>query len=257
MSLIVGVRAGIVSGVKAGINGDAGPAVPTDGPNNFRFPETLADFDALGEAQPTSLYLCQDASGSLADVAGTYNLSTAGTGHLYQQAVAGYTRLAVGAADAASAVWRSVTVPDPATTSFLLAAYILVSNDPAAERITACIGSTTRTNVGAVTSAGAKMRTRSGANVATGTAAINGVVHLVLLQSDVTNSVVRTANNSELLTPTYAAPAGVQVALGQVSASTPDVRYLWAAMWTGAAAEKSLAGMRSLHAALTGVATPW
>lgn len=78
---------------------EAGGGVPTDGPDGWYRPTESAHYTELGLATPDTLYLCQDASGPLVptiDGLALGNLTATGTGHLYQQAVTGWTAHFVG-----------------------------------------------------------------------------------------------------------------------------------------------------------------
>jgi PKD repeat protein len=87
---------------------DATAVVGRDGPSNWYVPQTAAQFTALGLAAPDWLYLCQEASGDLAPTIGAISLVAAGTGHLYQQSVTGWTRKFVGLDGATSGqAWRT------------------------------------------------------------------------------------------------------------------------------------------------------
>jgi hypothetical protein len=89
----------------AAIGGDS---IPTDGPGGVFTPTTLAEWTALSSlypadvAVPTLCYACQDASGNAVPSIGSVELAPNGTGLSYRNAVAGWSRLALGLTDNAS-----------------------------------------------------------------------------------------------------------------------------------------------------------
>lgn len=101
------VRSGIISGVIPGIqssilaNPNVASSVPRDGPANVAVPQSGSDWNALGLPAPTHQWLGQEASGNLADSVGAIALVAGGT-PLYQQAVAGWTRVFTGLTAAAA-----------------------------------------------------------------------------------------------------------------------------------------------------------
>lgn len=233
-----------------------GVSVPTDGPSNYRFPSTAGHFTALGLAVPANLYGCQDASGSLVDSIGGQNAGLIGTGMSYQQAVAGYSRLAVASTDAANGRFTNAVSPDPATTSCLMAVYCAVTALPAATRTIHGFGVAVP-GANQVLTTGV-MRTRL-VNTQDGTVDRTGPVRLWLLQYDRAAGVTRGANDQELRTPAYAATAsGQTTGIGGVAGAVcPAAQWLWWAQWFGADAELTLAGFRNVHNQLTGGSVPW
>lgn len=260
MSLIVGPSIGPDVGLAVGINADSGsspPSVPTDGPSSFRFPSTTDHFTTLGIASPTSAWMCQEASGTLADSFGGLTLSNGGTAPTYQSAVAGYSRVSILLADAATTLFLNASAPDPATVSQMMFVYGQLNATPAATRAFFGFG---------VATAGAgriettpRFRAQFGGALATGTASPAGAVYLFGLQRDVTAGANRGAWDdaaAALLTPASTALAGQRVAIGGNGASCPPMNILAAYYWTGAEAE-GLANFRDKWQALSGQTALW
>jgi hypothetical protein len=88
---------------------DTGPAVATDGPDGVYVPASAADFALLDIAEPTHLWLCQDAATPLAAAAGGITLPHDGTtGDLsYQNTVTGWTRKFLGMTGGSSNRWTT------------------------------------------------------------------------------------------------------------------------------------------------------
>jgi hypothetical protein len=109
--LVAEIIAGLLSGIRAGINPSVGGiVVPTDGPDGWYVPTEEAHFTALGLAVPDYLWLCQEASGDLENAIGaSVPLEVSGaSGHLYEQTVTDWTRVFVGTTGGiASEGWRT------------------------------------------------------------------------------------------------------------------------------------------------------
>ncbi len=70
------------------------PALSTDGPDTVYTPTTAAEWAALGLPVPTLCYPCQDSSATAKarPSIGGVDLLPSGSGHLYRQTIAGWTR---------------------------------------------------------------------------------------------------------------------------------------------------------------------
>jgi hypothetical protein len=230
------------------------PSVPSDGGGIF-VPGSAADFALLGEAAPQSLWLCQEASGNLADSIGALPLTPL-NGPSYQQAVAGWTRLGAAIADVTTQrfVLQSGVGPNPGTTSQLWIAYIDVTATPGATRRLWGLGGTTPCDA-RITNAPVCRLTVDAAS-ADGTAnPVGGGVRPYVVLYDRTNSRAVLYTDQEKIVGTYA--AGVNDGnKGLGPATGPSAAMVWACLFTGAAAEKSDAQVKSLLQAL-GWAVPW
>jgi hypothetical protein len=114
--------------------------VTRDATSGIYYPATTTEvtnfvsYNALTIDVPTSIYTCQEASGNLADTgAGGITLVANGT-PLYQQAVSGHARKAVGfnAGVNQRFMAASGTAPNPATTSSLWGVIGAITATPAA-----------------------------------------------------------------------------------------------------------------------------
>lgn len=95
------------------------PASGKSFPANATEWDTFISANSLGISTPDHLYLCQEASGNLADSIGSDPLTAVGT-ILYQQAATGYTRLAVQPSGAGSNYFLSSTYNPNTTSQFCL-----------------------------------------------------------------------------------------------------------------------------------------
>lgn len=235
--------------------------VAKDATSGIRMPASLTqwqDFNAyhvaIGTANypnvtPTALWLVQEASGALADSIGSTNLAQSGAGHLYQQAVAGWSVLAVKTVDGtASQKWiNSTTAPNPNTTSTHWLGYLgFPAVAPAAIRDLMANSAALDLRL---TAAG-KLAVVNGATT-TGTANPLGGVHIVEVKHDLTNSVFAGYSDQEKLAGTFAASASnPMIVLGGQTAAAGDVGYLYVAEFSGAAAELTDAQIRARQTAL-------
>lgn len=223
-------------------------------PNSSAQWSTVITDNALTNwSAPNSLFLCQEASGDLADSIGSITL-TANATPVYAQAVSGWTRTAVGTTDGtANQRFRSTQagLPDLGTTSMLVLAYVAVTNNPASTRGVMGIGNPAgierRAAVGTTSSLA---RAVAGS---TSTSATEGgtAVRPIIIKIDRTGSTALYYSNIEKLSPTFGTPAGKLLDLGATIGASPATnRYLYAAMWSGSAAERSDQDIRDLLEAL-------
>lgn len=243
---MIGVRAGIVSGVRPGLAAglvadpiSAGNAIvfgnftTQDVASGKFFPASSAEYTAANFAAPASIWLCQEPSGNAADSVGANTLTAAGT-PAYNQAVAGYTRTGFGMTDGtASQGFSATTVPDASTTSLLMLAVVAIVST-----------TTTRSIFGFATTADdceitASPRIRH-LEAATGT---NGTVNPIgvrfcVLKRDRTNSASLLYTDQEKIVGTFAGTTtGAKVAIGAKATLPCTFTCMYAALWTGANAE--------------------
>ena len=259
--LIHGVKHGVVHGVKHNLAATFGGIfVPQDGPGSVYVPATNAQFASRTGVTPTSIWLCQEASGNLADVNGVNTLTQNATGHLYQQAVSGWTRKAVATVDGtANQKWVNITTaPNAGSVSVAMLAYIRTPpSAPAATRSMITCGTTLEHRVA---SGLIKARfTVVAANTDSASNFADGTVRPVLVVYDRTNSAAVMYTNQDVVTGTYGAGVtGINVSLGAGGATPGNAGYLYAAIWSGASAE----ALRVTSAARTflqglGWSIPW
>jgi len=218
-----------------------GSSVTTDGTSGWAVPASNTEWTNLlsgtGLSNPASLWLLQEASGTFADSIGSRTLT--GTNISYSQSVTGWSRKGIKAtSDGAATKVESASFPDISTTSVLLLQIISLNTNPAAQRSLNWIGRSTG-SVATLLNAGPKFQAWDQAG-AGGTSGFNssGVV-VVVTQLDNTNSKARTfTSDGNGLSATYAAPAtSTTTSILGDGTSAPDSTCIYAAMWTGSAAE--------------------
>lgn len=109
-----------------------------DGPDSWFVPESLDDFERIGEAALDYLWRCQDASGNLAATLGGTVLTANGSGHVYQQSVPGWARRSVGCpTDALTCAFRMVsgTGPNPEAGSVAWPLLAYFPSEPPSDRV--------------------------------------------------------------------------------------------------------------------------
>lgn len=258
----IGLAIGLGEDPTAPTTSGANPmaSVARDGTSNIYCPATAAQWTTtIGVASypgiPTSLYLCQEASGNLADSIATNTLTLAGAGHLFQQSISGWSRLAATTTDGtAGQKWvNSTTSPSAPSTSVLVLAYLrMPSAAPAVARDVFEVSS----NADLRFNTTAKLRLVSGAsadlvNVST------GAVRPIILKVNNTGTVIQAYTDQEKFTGTYAVPANANFfSLGGQAAAGGDIGYLYVAEFAGAAAEASDAQVKLLLQTL-GWTIPW
>jgi hypothetical protein len=235
--------------------------VAQDATSLKRLPATAAQWTStmqvagIFSGNPSALWLCQEAAGNLADSIGAFTL-TAGAVPAYQQVVAGWTAKSVNTTDTtANQGFSSVSasLPNAATTSQAVLAYVAVSATPIAARGLMLMG-TGPVEVQFTTTP--VYRNQDVGNGANGTGAPSTTVHPLLIKLDARLSVCTLYTDQEKITPTFAANSGQKVALGGFSSAAASAAYLYGAMFVNAAAEFTDANVRSLFTAL-GWAVGW
>lgn len=218
--------------------------VPRDFLGQYYTPETIDHFDKLGLIAPTSLRLCQEASGDLLDSIGSKTL-TAATSPLYQQTVSGWTRKAIGFNGGSAQRFRDAAYGNPATTSLLVIMYASMNAITAGGFMT--YGAT---DDASVSNAGAgKWRYRdagtSGGLVDTTSTYHDSAIRPLVFQYDVTNSKARLFTNTEKLSPTFGPLTGTAFAYGSNTGVSLNSRIVWACEFLGASAEMSDAQIKT------------
>lgn len=199
----------------------------------------------IASGGPSNLYLCQEASGTLADSIGAAPLTQSGAGHLYQQVTSPWTRLGLRTIDGTvGQKWlNSTTSPNPNTVSTLWLAYIAFpAVAPAAARDLIANQAALDCRV---TAAG-KFNVLNGAS-SVGTANPLGASHPVVVKHDITNSVFTGYTEQEKVVGTYAVnSSNPMLALGGQTTAAADAGYVYVAEFSGAAAELSDAQVKTL-----------
>lgn len=219
---------------------------------------SLITDNALSISAPDSIWLMQEASGNLAD-SGTGGITlTANASPLYQQTVSGWTRLAVGTADAtANQRFRSIStsLPDISTTSILVLGYLAITNNPAAARGVIGVGLASTCEMRAATSGGSSAlpRITGGGQTATSPTPMGTTVKPFVLKFDRTGLVQALYSDTEKLLPSFGtgAQTGKLVDFGStVGAVAANARYLYGAAWYGTNAEMTDAQVKAMLQAL-------
>lgn len=254
-----GVRVGVAAGVSADQLGDSlsnfpiTPGVTLDAAAQKHFPATAAEWTTLlaaaGDAagNPTCLWTCQAATAPV-DVIDGANLVDTPVAPTYQQAVAGYSRLGIAFVDgtANQRLLNNSTAPDPSLTSTLdLIVVKMPAAAPAAARGLLCKTFTApRLDINTT----GKLRLVDGATADLVNGLADGGVHLVWFQTNLTASASIVYTDAEKFTGTFAAPAGgPAVGFGGCNPTAPaSTSLLYAARFTGAAAERTTTQLRNL-----------
>lgn len=239
--------------------------VDRDATSGMRVPSTATqwtDFNAyqvaIGTANypnvsPASVWQFQQASGNSTDAIGGITCTPANW-TTFQSPVTGWTRVAIRGVDAAanSSHSNTTTAPNPSLTSTLVIAYLDFPAAPAAQRDVFSVAN----NCDLRWASTGKLQLVAGAT-ATSVSSVASSVQAVALRVNNTATTITMTNLLEKLPGTYAAPQNaIRMSFGGVFVSAPAVGYLYAMEFTGASAEMSDAGLKSLKQAL-GFTIPW
>lgn len=251
-----GIYRNVVHGLVHGVKHNSlvyanGLASARDAASGIYTPSTNAEAQAvtvaagLAYGAPTSIWLMQDASGGAVDVNGTNNLSAFGT-LSFQRSIAGWTRKAIGAADGAvGAEIASVaaSLPDVSTTSVLVIAFAALPTAPAASRTLMGLGNASyQTRVSTTPS----YTIFAGGNSAAGAGNLGTGVHPFFLRHNQGASNILFGTDQEISNPTYdPAVTGKRIDFGGFDQAAADVGYLYAIMYTGAAANWTQAEIKA------------
>ncbi len=267
MSLVSGLRSGVRSVLRSGLNPSDGgvpdplAGVTRDATSLVYAPATAGEWTStmaaasLATGNPASTWLFQEASGNLADAIGGVTLTQTGVGHLYQQLVTGWTRRAVQCVDAvAGQKWlNTTTAPNAGTTDVLLLVYVSV---PLVAPLAA------RDLLGHAAAADCRMNTTGRLRVGFGAAADlaqdpRGRVMPVVMKIDNTNTISALYTDQEKFIGTYVTPASTSmVFIGGQTAAASNAAYLYAANFVGAAARLTDAQIKTLLQTLNWT-IPW
>lgn len=215
----------------------AAPTATRDATSNKFVPVSTAEFNNLGIASPSSIWLCQEASGNLADSVGAVTLSANGTAD-YQQAIAGWTRLGIHYTETAAerhGVAAGTYNPNSGSVAWLC--YVLLTSAAGTRTFMPIAGAGGTPMWAGMTSAGL-VRINCAGVATDGAADHRGQVRPVLFKYDRTATTVQIFTNLETVNGTYNAVTtdGIK-GLGAGAGTPPVCDMLYAACWTGAAAE--------------------
>jgi hypothetical protein len=205
----VGVSADPLSGGGASLVG-----VSRDATSNKYVPANASEWSqvmavaGISSGGPSLLWLCQEASGNLADSIDSLPGTVSGTPITYQQAIAGWSRFGITGGDGGTAIAdsSSATLPDPTTAATLVISYVICTATPAVLRQVDLIGTanvaTTRINTTP------RFQGVSGGSAITGAVDPTGAVRPFVLLDDPIAARSACYTDQEKLVPTRAATTG-------------------------------------------------
>jgi hypothetical protein len=251
----------VITATLGAVSGNTTLSVDTDrdATSGIRCPVNAYQWTTLLGYTPTSLWLCQEASGNLADSIGAQTLTAANT-PLYQQAQAGWDRDAVALANSTGQRFSHATFANSATVSLFILAYAgyNATTIAAGNHLLVYGGNNDCSVTNGDTADERKVRYREGANITEGanTLAANQVYPVGLLRN-VTGTAARVYSDTEKLSPTYDVTAGTVLSLGSAAGTTSaPINCVYAVAWSGATAEMSDATIKAIYTAL-GWAPSW
>ncbi|HKP07589.1 MAG TPA: hypothetical protein VJU58_10095 [Microbacterium sp.] len=264
----VGPRIGVALGVSEDpISAGGAPVLPgvtRDASRGIYCPATAAEWTtvltAAGDATggPSAVYTFQEASGNLVDQVGTFTCAVSGTGLAYQVTESGWTRKAITTTEGASGLFLNTDagLPDISTNSCLVLTYVRT------------VSSISRRSIFGLGPAGsrcsAERELTTGVPVimdfpqqASGTIDPSGVVRPWWLQINQAASFAGILTDQEKIVPSWSGTAaGKRLTYGILQNNCSTAAYLYSAVFFNAAAEKSLAAIKSISQTL-GWTIPW
>ncbi len=226
------------------VDATSGKGVPAD---STEWTNCLAAA-GIGTGNPSSLWLCQDASGNLAAAIGSFAIENPSGTRTYQQAVSGWTRDAV-AFTGTDGRFRSLNagLPNPSSTSVMWLLLYGHPTTPAAQRTLFVPGVDSSYVQLDITTGNLLKFTVGGANEQTAANALSGVTPIIF-QSDRTASATRIYTHNDKLIPTYAnMDSDKDVWFGDsINAAPLDGQLLYIALFTGGAAEMTTTQVKTL-----------
>lgn len=263
IGLRVGLKTGVRTGGAIGIGADTvgngyNPmaGVPKDSGSNKYTPETNSNWLSVRQAasvaagSATSLWLSQDASGQILDSITTNHLTAFST-VTYQNAIAGWTRTAFGLSLSGSAFYN-LSVANCTTGSALWFAYIALSSAPGADApVMNLSGNGAQADCRRFISTSGRVAKVGGLGAqgsATGSLGLAGTVHPVWLLVNRATSTLAVVTDLEAVSTALTLPSNntAYLAFEGIAGS----RVLLSALWTGAAAEVSVANIQAMNTAL-------
>jgi hypothetical protein len=233
------------------------PTWAVDSTSGKGVPASTSDWDKLIAAYhlpvsaPDHLWLAQEPGGSLADAIGAISLQPLNA-PTYANAVAGWTRSAVGTVDSnINQGFATGALGDLDGNSYALLIYVAVTATPAAERSLAGIGaSTDHRNIAVTTMPVFKATGVGGVTPASGTVDPSTTVHPLLMVIDATRmTYVVFSDDEKIATVPWTAPTGTGplLMIGNAgNGGAAPARYLYAAQWSGTHAELADTSVKAL-----------
>lgn len=204
----------------------------------------------LGINAPSSIWLCGETSGNLADSGTGGRTVTVSGGPAYAQTAPGWIRKGIRPTDNSTTMFGSCTIPDVNTTSSLLLQMFSLNTVATAQRGLNMIGLTTAER--ASFQANNKLRASSHVSNADGVQQHAGVL-VVVTKFDRTNSVLGVYTQHEQIKPTFNAPgASTTMYVFGDGIAASDATLVYGAYWSGADAEISDVKIQDLLDAIDG-----
>jgi hypothetical protein len=206
----------------------------------------------IAAAAPDHLWLLQETSGNAGDSIGSIALSPV-NGPTYSSSVAGWSRRAVGTTEGnGDQSFYSSAVGDQNGTAYVVLAYVAVVSAPTQDRSLLGLGAATDHHWISITTAPALEAKSVGASGTSGTANPIGAVHPIVLRLHPTTSSYTVYTDVERLSATWTSTSGDGnlFVLGNAISGAATARYLYAAMWTGSAADISETKIKAMLQAL-------
>jgi hypothetical protein len=208
---------------------------------SFEWTELLAKNGLESKQPPEHVWLMQGSTGPLVDSIGSTTLDPLNAPS-YGHVIPGWSRLAVGTNDTnINQGFATTTIGNLNGTSYTLLLYTALATAPSAERSIAGIGAGADHRYVAVTSTPAFKGTGYGVTPTTGSVNPQMTVHPVVLVLNATAASYQVYTDQEKLSVTWASTTGTGalVIVGNASYGAAPARYLYGALWSGAAAEFS------------------
>lgn len=218
---------------------------------NFITANSLTGFTA---SNVIALWLMQDASGSPADVMGSFPLTVSGTVITYQSPVPGWSRKGINCtANNVNMKNTSASLPAMNTADATLVIFATVTA-PASAKGLGALGVTTVAQAQADNVP--KVIAADGANVANGANNYTGAVRPFIIKHKATaTSEARVYTDQEKLSPTFSASVtgkGVQI-MGSPSAGPPNMTVVYAYLLNVAPTDAQIKSLAQAH----GFTIPW
>lgn len=215
-------------------------------------PANVTEFIELltgsGVNQPSSIWLCNETSGSLADSGTAGRTVTVAGSPTYATTATGWSRPGIKPADGSATAYGTCTISDVNTTSCMLLQMFSMNTAATAARGLNRLGSASASH--ATLQSGNKLRGTSGANTDDGDLAQAGTL-VVVTQINRSTSTFNVYTQGEKITPTWSAPAASTTLylFGDATAAS-DATLVYAALWSGSDAEMTDTQVQALLDAL-------
>ncbi len=238
---------------------DEGPSgqIPTDGTSGKGVPLTLGEWALATGKVPSHTWGMQDASGNPAATVGSA-LPKTGASVLYQQAVAGWSRLAIRLPETSGhrLAFSTAAGPRPDLGSVAWFGYIDVISNSSTLPIITVSNNATQMHSQVTTTPVSSLRVAANTANGTGNPLTPGVMPMLAVYNK-TAATAKLYTSQEIVTGTYNSGVGDGTVKGYGAAGAPaSFNILLGAAWEGVQAEFSDSDARSMFQAL-GWTVPW